>query len=137
MSFHQISIIGNLGKDPEKRYTPSGKTVTNFPVATNRTYTNTEGEKVKETIWFRISAWGQLGENCTKYLKMGSKVHILGRLNPDKRTGGPRVFERTDGSNGSNYEIVSSQVTFLSPQDDKPGEGEVTEQFTTEEEFPF
>ena len=57
--YHTIIIVGNLGRDPEMRYTPSGQAVTNFSVATNRKYTNSDGQSVEETIWFRISAWGK------------------------------------------------------------------------------
>ena len=76
--YHTIIIVGNLGKDPEMRYTPSGQAVTSFPVATNRQYTTGSGEQVKETIWFRISTWGKTAETCNQYLKKGSKVLIEG-----------------------------------------------------------
>jgi single-strand DNA-binding protein len=113
MSYQKIVIVGNLGRDPEMRYTPSGQGVTNFSVATNRQYTASSGEKVKETTWFRVSAWGRQAEICNQYLKSGSKVLIEGRLNPDKETGNPRVFQRNDGSSGASYEIMSERVVFL------------------------
>jgi single-strand DNA-binding protein len=113
MSYQKIVIVGNLGRDPEMRYTPSGQGVTNFSVATNRQYTASSGEKVKETTWFRVSAWGRQAEICNQYLKSGSKVLIEGRLNPDKETGNPRVFQRNDGSTGASYEIMSERVVFL------------------------
>jgi single-strand DNA-binding protein len=78
--YQTIIIAGNVGRDPEMRYTPSGQAVTSFSVATNRQYTNNNGETVKETIWFRISAWGKTGETCNQYLKKGSKVLVEGRL---------------------------------------------------------
>src|SRR4030043_2343388 len=82
--YHTIILIGNLGRDPEMRYTPSGQAVTNFSVATNRQYTGSDGTQVKETIWFRESAGGRTAETCNQYLKKGSKVLVEGRLTPDK-----------------------------------------------------
>ncbi len=96
--YHTIIIVGNLGKDPEMRYTPSGQAVTSFSVASNRKYTSSNGEQVNETIWFRISAWGKQAEICNQYLKKGSKVLVEGRLTPDKNTGGPRIWQKQDGS---------------------------------------
>ena len=87
--YHTIIIVGNLGKDPEMRYTPSGQAVTSFSVASNRSWTDSNGQKQTEVIWFRISAWGKQAEICNQYLKKGSKVLIEGRLTPDKSTGGP------------------------------------------------
>src|ERR1700690_3963596 len=74
--FHTIIIVGNLGKDPEMRYTPSGQAVTSFSVASNRSWTDSNGQKQTEVIWFRISAWGKQAEICNQYLKKGSKVLI-------------------------------------------------------------
>ena len=112
--YQKIIIAGNLGRDPEMRYTPSGQAVTNFSVATNRQYTASDGQLVKETTWFRISAWGRLAETCNQYLKRGSKVLIEGRLNADPQSGGPRVYTRQDGSTGSSFEITAETVRFLS-----------------------
>ena len=95
--YHTIIIVGNLGKDPEMRYTPAGQAVTNFSVATSRQYTGSDGNQVKETIWFRVSAWGKQAETCNQYLKKGSKVLVEGRLTPDPSTGGPRLWQRQDG----------------------------------------
>lgn len=92
--FHTIIIVGNVGKDPEMRYTPSGQAVTSFSVATNRQYTGNNGEQVKETIWFRVSTWGKTAEVCNQYVKKGSKVLVEGRLTPDKNTGGPRIWTK-------------------------------------------
>ncbi len=112
--YHTIIIVGNLGRDPEMRFTPSGQAVTNFSVATSRQYTGNDGQLVKETIWFRISSWGKQAEVCNQYLRKGSKVLVEGRLVPDKETGGPKVFTRQDGTSGSSYEISASTVRFLS-----------------------
>ncbi|MEW5869289.1 MAG: single-stranded DNA-binding protein [Chloroflexota bacterium] len=112
--YHTIIIAGNLGRDPEFRYLPSGQGVCNFSVATNRQYTGSNGEQVKETIWFRVAAWGKLGETCSQYLRRGSKVLVEGRLTPDAATGGPRTWSRQDGTVGASYEVSAATVRFLS-----------------------
>ncbi|MBN2551107.1 MAG: single-stranded DNA-binding protein [Anaerolineales bacterium] len=116
--FHTIIIVGNLGRDPEMRYLPSGQAVTNFSVATSRQYTGSDGNQVKETIWFRITAWGKQAETCNQYLKKGSKVLVEGRLNPDPSTGGPRIWTKNDGSSGASFEVTASTVRFLSSRSD-------------------
>ena len=103
--YHTLIIAGNVGKDPEMRYTPSGQAVTSFSVATNRQYTNNNGETVKETIWFRISAWGKMAETCNQYLKKGSKVYIEGSL----RT---RQWEK-DGVKHYTTEIIANDMQML------------------------
>jgi len=118
--YHTLIIVGNVGKDPEMRYTPSGQAVTSFSVATNRQYTASNGEQVKETIWFRVSAWGKQAEVCNQYLRKGAKVLIEGRLTPDKNTGGPRIWSKQDGTAGASFEVTASTVRFLSSR----GEGE-------------
>jgi single-strand DNA-binding protein len=142
--FHTIIIVGNLGRDPEMRYTPSGQAVTSFSVATNRTYTGSNGQTVKETIWFRVSAWGKQAETCNNYLRKGSKVLVEGRLQADPSSGGPRTYTRQDGTTGSNFEVVASTIRFLTP---KGGEEEggyaaasddaVTPAAGGDEEIPF
>ena len=118
MSYHTIIIVGDVGKNPEMRYTPSGQAVTSFSVATNRQYTGHGGEQVSETIWFRVSTWGKTAEVCNQYVKKGSKVLIEGRLTPDKSTGGPRIWTKQDGSSGSSFEVTASTVRFLSAKGD-------------------
>jgi len=112
--YQKLIIAGNLGRDPEMRYLPSGQAVTNINVATNRVYTDSNGQKVTETIWFRVSIWGARGETVNQYLKKGSKVLVEGRINADPETGGPRVFTRNDGSTGSSFEMTANNVVFLS-----------------------
>lgn len=112
--FHTIIIVGNLGRAPEMRYTPTGKPVTAFSVATNRQYTTSNGEVVKETIWFRITTWGKQAEVCNKYLTKGSKVFIEGRLTSDKETGGPRTWKKNSGGTGTAFEVTAATVRFLS-----------------------
>jgi len=112
--YQKITIVGNLGRDPEMRYTPSGQAVTNLSVATNYSYTNNNGERIKETTWFRVSVWGKQAESSNQYLRSGSKVLVEGRMNQDKATGGPRVWTKNDGSSGASYEITAQRVVFLS-----------------------
>jgi single-strand DNA-binding protein len=137
--YHTIIIVGNLGRDPEMRYTPSGQAVTNFSLATSRQYTDASGQQVKETIWFRVSAWGKQAETCNQYLKKGSKVLVEGRLIADASTGGPRVYTRQDGTSASSFEISASTVRFLSSR----GETEESASFpgelgsVDEETIPF
>ena len=112
--YQKVLIIGYLGGDPEMRYIPSGTAVTKFSVATNREYTNNNGEKIKETTWFRVDVWGKQGESCNTYLRKGSKVLVEGRMNQDKATGGPRVWTGNDGSPRASFEITAQNVRFLS-----------------------
>jgi single-strand DNA-binding protein len=119
--WHTIIIAGNVGRDPEMRYTPSGQAVTSFSVATDASYTGSDGTRIKKTVWFRISAWGKLAETCSQYLKKGSKVLVEGRLTADDK-GNPRVFQRGDGSTGASFEVSASTVRFLSSKGEGTGE---------------
>ncbi len=124
--YHTIIIVGNLGRDPEMRYTPSGQAVTSFSVATNRKYTSSHGESVNETIWFRVSAWGKQAEICNQYLKKGSKVLVEGRLTPDKNTGGPRIWNKQDGTAAASFEVTAQTVRFLTTRGDGDSGGGAT-----------
>jgi single-strand DNA-binding protein len=119
--YQTIIIAGNVGRDPEMRYTPSGQAVTSFSVATNRQYTSNNGELVKETIWFRISAWGKQAETCNQYIKKGSKVLVEGRLTADPATGGPRIWQAQDGSSRASFEVSAQTVRFLSSRSETEG----------------
>ena len=139
--YHTIILVGNLGRDPEMRYTPSGQAVTNFSVATNRQYTGSDGQLVKETIWFRVSTWGKTAENCNQFLKRGSKVLVEGRLIPDTSTGGPRVWNRQDGTPSASFEVNAQTVRFLSTRGEVESfggaPGESSEQSEQENDIPF
>lgn len=110
--YHKIVIVGNLGRDPELRYTPSGKPVTNFSVAANRKWTNSDGTPGSETTWFRISAWGRLAEVVNEYCKKGQLVMVEGRMNSDE-FGNPRVWQTNAGESRASYEVVAQMVKFL------------------------
>ncbi len=107
--YHKLTIVGNLGKDPEMKYTTDGKAVTTFSVAASN--------RKDETVWFRVSTWEKLAETCNQYLHKGSKVLVEGVLKPGS-DGSPRVFERKDGTWGASFEVVASAVKFLSGKDD-------------------
>ena len=118
--YQTIIIVGNLGRDPEMRFTPTGQAVTNFSVATNRQYTASDGTTVKETAWFRISVWGKTAETCNQYLRKGSRVLVEGRLIPDPKTGGPRIWEGQNGPAAS-FEVSANTVRFLSSRGEDEG----------------
>jgi single-strand DNA-binding protein len=111
--YHKIIIVGNLGRDPEMRYTPDGTPVTNFSVATNRKWSNSDGSQAEETIWFRVTAWRQLAELCNQYLSKGRQVLVEGRMTPDRETGGPRVWTGNDGQPRASFEVTALTVKFL------------------------
>jgi len=119
--YQKIVIAGNLGRDPEMRYTPSGQAVTNLNVATNRQYSSNSGEQVKETTWFRVSVWGKQAESCNQYLRKGSKVLVEGRMSQDPATGGPRVWTGQDGAPRASFEITAQTVRFLSSRQEDQG----------------
>lgn len=121
MSFHTTILVGNLGRDPEMRYTPSGQAVTSFSVAVSEAYTNANGEKMKRTTWFRVTAWGKQAETCNQYLKKGSKVLVEGRITGDPNTGGPKIWTRQDGTAGASFEITATTVRFLSSRAETEG----------------
>jgi single-strand DNA-binding protein len=133
-SFHSITVVGNLGRDPEMRYTPSGQPVTTMSVATTRVFNNAAGEKQEETTWFRITVWGKQAETCNQYLKKGSKVAVMGRLTPDK-AGNPRIWNKTDGSPAASFEVNASEVHFLSSNGNGQGAPAAEEENT--DTIPF
>jgi single-strand DNA-binding protein len=141
MSYHTIILVGNLGRDPEMRYTPSGQAVTNFSVAVNDNFTSSNGEKVERTIWVRVSTWGKQAEICNQYLKKGRKVLVEGRLVTDPATGGPRIWERQDGTKSASFEVSAQTVRFLSQRGDDDGgsmpPGEAAGQSEDAGDIPF
>ena len=106
VGLNKIIVIGNLGTDPEMRYTPSGQAVTNFTIATNRRYTTADGETHEETEWFRVNAWNRLGETCNQYLQRGSKVYVEGTLTSD-------AYVSNDGEPRASLDIRATEVRFL------------------------
>ena len=117
--YHKVVLVGNLGRDPEMRYTSDGTPVTSFSIATNESWTNRDGQQQDRTTWWRISAWRRLAETCNQYLSRGSQVLVEGRMNPDPETGNPRTFTRNDGSVGASYEVTAFTVKFLGRRGDE------------------
>ncbi len=121
VSVNKIIVIGNLGSEPEMRFTPNGRPVTSFSVATNWRYTTADGERREETEWFRVVTWGKLAELCNQYLGKGRLVYIEGRLHS-------RTWDGQDGQKHFSNEIVADRVNFLDRQgaaavsEDKAGE---------------
>lgn len=112
--YQKIVVVGNLGDDPEMRFMPDGTPVTNFSVATNRRWTDGNGERQEETTWFRVSAWRRQAEVANEYLSKGRQVLVEGRLRPDAATGGPRTWTAQDGTVRASYELTADAVRFLS-----------------------
>jgi len=136
MDLNKVMVIGNVGKDPEMRFTPSGKPVTSFSVATNRVFTTAEGERKQETEWFNIVVWGRQAENCNQFLTKGKRVYIEGEL----RT---RTWEGQDGQKRSRVEVHAFRVDFLDrravtalPEGETP-EFEEAQEAIEPEELPF
>ena len=109
VSVNKIIVIGNLGGEPEMRFTPSGKPVTSFNVATNHRYTTGEGEPREETEWFTIVTWGKLAEQCNQFLNKGRLVYVEGRLHSHS-------WDGQDGQKHFKNEIIANSVRFLDRQ---------------------
>ena len=109
---NKMLIIGNVGTDPEMRYTPSGNAVTSFRIATGRSYTTRDGERRDETEWFTVTAWSRLAETCNQFVVKGMKVYVEGRLKSSS-------WVANDGQTRFRNEIVAQQVRFL----DRPQQG--------------
>ena len=122
--YQKLTIVGNVGRDPEMKYLPDGTAVTSFSMATNRSWNDSRtGERVKETTWFRISVFGRRAEVANEYIKKGSKLLVDGRLSVDKNTGGPRVWTAQDGTVRASFEVRADDFAFLGGRDDNAGGG--------------
>ncbi len=133
---NKVMIIGHLGREPEMRYTPSGRPVTSFSVATTRTWNSPDGERREETEWFNVVSWGNLAEICKQYLTKGQQVYIEGRLQT-------RRWEDQEGKKHFTTEVVANEMIMLG---DRPlrsnaaaegGGYNAPEPSVEEDEFPF
>ncbi len=106
--YQQITLIGNLGQDPEMRYAPSGDPVTNFSVATSRGWTGEDGQRQERTVWFRVNTWRRLAENCNQYLSKGRRVLVVGELEE------PYVWTDESGNARASLQVRARNVQFLS-----------------------
>lgn len=109
-SINKVILIGRLGKDPEMRFTPNGKAVTNFTMATSEIWNDQNGEKQERTEWHRVVTWGKLAENCAKLLSKGKQVYVEGRLQT-------RSWDDKDGNKKYTTEIIANNMQILSPMD--------------------
>jgi len=126
---NKVMLIGRLGRDPEMRYTPSGRPVTTFSLATSRTWNTSEGERRTETEWFNIVAWGSLAEICKQFLNKGQQVYVEGRLQT-------RHWEDAEGTKHSATEIVANEMIILGDRRELNNmAGEIGAE--AEDEFPF
>ncbi len=114
--YQSITLVGNVGSEPEMRLTPSGVPVTSFSVAVNRKWTGADNQKNEKTTWFRISVWRGQAEPCATYLKKGSKVLIVGEVEE------ARAFTDRDGNNRASLEVTANTVKFL----DSKGNGDAS-----------
>jgi single-strand DNA-binding protein len=129
---NKVMIIGHLGRDPELRYTPTGRPVTQFVVATNRMWTTADGEKHTETEWFTVVAWGTLAEICKQHLTKGQQVYIEGRLQTHH-------WEDHDSAKRTSVEVVASEMIVLGERREtsQPISESQEPDFHTDEEYPF
>lgn len=134
---NKVQIIGHLGKDPEMRYTPSGKPVTTFTVAVSRTWNSADGERHNETEWFNVVAWGTLAEICKQYLVKGQQVYVEGRLQT-------RRWDDKEGAKHTSVEVVANEMMMLGDRRESNNHASESEGSTAqpasgaaEEEFPF
>lgn len=120
-SYNNITIVGNLGKDPEQRAVGDDNSVTSFTVATSRKFKTRNGDLKEETQWHRVSVWGTRGENCARYLSKGSKVLVSGEMRY-------RKYTTEDGQERMSADISANEVQFLSPKnEEKTGSSESDE----------
>ncbi len=113
-SFNKVILVGNLTRDPELRYTPSGAPVCNFDLAVNRSYTTQGGERRDEVCYITIVVWGKQAESCGEYLGKGRTVLVEGHLQQ-------RSWETPEGQKRSKHEVVAERVQFLGPRKAAPG----------------
>jgi single-strand DNA-binding protein len=141
--YQKLTIVGNLGQDPDMRYMPDGQAVTSLSVASNRRWPDrTTGEMQEEVTWVRVSVWGKQAEAANQYLRKGRPVLVEGRLRPDPDTGGPRLWTRQDGTVGASFEMVADRVVFLGGGNGTNGNGHdnghgAAEPAYEEDEVPF
>lgn len=127
---NKVILIGNLGRDPETRYTPNGKAVTRFSLATSNTWTDSEGEKQQATEWHHVVVWGKQGEACAEHLQKGRQVYVEGSLRY-------RTYDGKDGNKRSVAEVVAQKVRFLGGGNGKAKEEEPHPPDIAGDDVPF
>jgi single-strand DNA-binding protein len=127
---NKVMVIGNVGTDPEMRYTANGRAVTSFRVAANRNYTTPDGERREETEWFSVVAWQKLAEQCSQYLQKGRRVYVEGRLQT-------RSWDTPDGQRRFRTEVIADRVIFLDRATGVPLPEEGESETVEAEALPF
>jgi len=127
-SVNKLILIGNVGSEPEMRFTPSGRPVTSFSLATNKKYSTSDGERKEETNWFKITTWGKLAETCNEFVSKGMSIYAEGAVRLDE-------WEGEDGQKRSRMVLTANQIQFLTPRKQN---GEVPQETEGElEDVPF
>jgi single-strand DNA-binding protein len=135
-SLNKILLIGNVGKDPEMRFTPNGVPVASFSLATSRVYNVPDGERKQETEWFTVTTWRKQAESCNQFLTKGQRVYVEGRLRS-------RTWEGQDGQKRFRNEVIADRVLFLDKQavaplpSEETAPAEVPEDMLDPEDLPF
>lgn len=135
----RVEYEGFLGADPEMRYTPAGKEVTNFRVGSTRQYKTSDGKTVKETTWLKVTAWGKLGKIVNDYCEKGSHVIVEGILRVGEG-GNPTVYETKNGGHGASYEVTADKVRIIKGKafDGSEDSGhDFPEETGSDEDIPF
>jgi len=125
---NKVTLIGNLGRNPEMRYTPSGKPVTSFSMASSRSWVSSDGERREETEWFNVVAWGNLAEICNQHLARGQQVYIEGRLQT-------RSWEDNNGQRHFRTEVVANEMIILGRRVSYNDRSEEDDQGSTEDDL--
>jgi len=127
---NKVMVIGQLGRDPEMRYTPSGRPVTSFSLASSRNWITSEGERREETEWFNVVTWGGMAEVCKQHLHKGQTIYVEGRLQT-------RGWEDQEGKKHFRTDIVASEMIMLGDRRGEPAEEHIGEGAPADEDFPF
>src|SRR5690606_27798563 len=127
---NKVMIIGQVGREPEMRYTPSGRPVTSFSVATSRTWTSAEGERREETEWFNVVAWGNLAEICKTHLTKGQQVYVEGRLQT-------RGWEDERGKKHFRTELVANEMILLGERRTHPNDFAFDDDMSDSDDYAF
>ncbi len=114
--FQQLMLVGNLGNDPEMRYTPSGDPVTSFSLAVNRVWNDRNGQRQEKTIWFRVTAWRRLAETVSQYATKGARVLVIGEIEE------PRIYTDRNGEQRVSLDVTAQNVRFMSPRSESSSE---------------
>ena len=105
--YQQITLVGNLGNDPEMRYTPSGVPVTSFNLAVNKSWVSADGQRQDKTLWFRVTAWRKLAETTSQYLTKGRQIMVVGEIEE------ARPWTDRDGNQRASLEVTAQTIRFL------------------------